>query len=377
MTGVDNDASTRRESSRVAWLDQVRGVAIFMVVAVHCAQGLNSLNPYFLRVLEFGQFGVQLFFVASAYTLAMTYVERAGEQHRVRKFYVRRFFRIAPLYYCAILFYALFHFSMQLFWARVDRVTVFPYDLLGVLANASFSHMLFATYHNNVVPGGWSIGVEMLFYVIFPVAFYAAQVAYKFAALRGVFFISAITICLAIAASVMLAPIGGLANGSFEYFGLLNQAPVFVVGICLYFYLENNCQHPSKAVLFSLLFLSAMSSALLWSIEPVNAYSFLPLTVALSFGFAIILFRSGSGRHREALAAIGRQSFSIYLCHWVFAFAVGVAQRKLFPGLKPEIMFFLGFPAVLFVSWLLSRHLLAVVESKGINIGKRLNARLG
>ena len=46
---------------------------------------------------------------------------------------------------------------------------------MDVLLNMVFLHALSPTAINNVVPGGWSIGVEMLFYMIAPLLFFLAM----------------------------------------------------------------------------------------------------------------------------------------------------------------------------------------------------------
>ncbi|MFL5251772.1 MAG: acyltransferase family protein, partial [Rhodopila sp.] len=59
------------------------------------------------RLTTQGWYGVQLFFMASAITLMMSW---HGERNRrgradVRAFFIRRFFRIAPAYYAGALLY--------------------------------------------------------------------------------------------------------------------------------------------------------------------------------------------------------------------------------------------------------------------------------
>ena len=64
---------TRRNQS----LDLLRGVAILLVVLVHCQEESNGVVPgltWFAK--EYGGLGVQLFFIVSGYTMMLTYGDR-------------------------------------------------------------------------------------------------------------------------------------------------------------------------------------------------------------------------------------------------------------------------------------------------------------
>lgn len=85
------------------YIDIVRGVAILGVIAVHSHQGIKNLSTPISWIFNYGQLGVQLFFIASALTLCLSTRER--DETSPYYFYIRRYFRIAPLYYFAIFLY--------------------------------------------------------------------------------------------------------------------------------------------------------------------------------------------------------------------------------------------------------------------------------
>ena len=173
-----------------------------------------------------------LFFVASAYTLCLSASRRAEP---ARSFYLRRFFRIAPLYYFAIVLYAIVAY-IQVRFGGVDRTA--DYSLLNVASNVLFLHGLFPSANNSVVPGGWSIATEMMFYTIFPILFWAFS---RWSSLmRGWLPWAAVGIAFAInlLAQFLIVRVlhrTGIANNSFLYYSLLNQFPVFLIGMALYF----------------------------------------------------------------------------------------------------------------------------------------------
>ena len=90
---------------KLKFIDSIRGVAILMVILVHTAQRISGLGVLASTITMYGQMGVQLFFIASAYTLCLSSQRRANETLPYIKFGIRRFFRIAPAYYSGILTY--------------------------------------------------------------------------------------------------------------------------------------------------------------------------------------------------------------------------------------------------------------------------------
>jgi peptidoglycan/LPS O-acetylase OafA/YrhL len=90
-------------AEKLEYIDVLRAVAILMVIFVHNSQTVNGLSTEVKSISEYGQIGVQLFFVASAYTLCFSQTKRRQDKFPLRSFFLRRFFRIAPLYYFAII----------------------------------------------------------------------------------------------------------------------------------------------------------------------------------------------------------------------------------------------------------------------------------
>ena len=79
------------------WIDALRGLAILMVLANHVALVIPGLSAPVLALARFGQMGVQLFFVASAFTLCLSWQQRRHDEPLpVQRFLLRRVFRRGP-----------------------------------------------------------------------------------------------------------------------------------------------------------------------------------------------------------------------------------------------------------------------------------------
>ena len=92
-------------SSKLAYIDWMRGLAILLVIATHVKGIVPDCSGLTNAVLSFGRMGVQLFFVVSACTLYQSWMRSGSSIGAVKKFYLRRYFRIAPMYGFGILIY--------------------------------------------------------------------------------------------------------------------------------------------------------------------------------------------------------------------------------------------------------------------------------
>src|SRR5258708_40074536 len=109
------------------------------------------------QLAGFGAQGVQLFFVVSAMTLMMSWNARRDGPVR---FWLRRLFRIAPMFWVAIVIHEGVNASGLYRWHDNN-----PGD---ILLAAVFLHGWSLPAMNHVVPGGWTVGAEMMFYAVFP-----------------------------------------------------------------------------------------------------------------------------------------------------------------------------------------------------------------
>ncbi len=221
-----NGASPR--GPKLAYIDALRGYAVLLVITSHVGGMLAEL-PYPVRKLtNYGWSGVQLFFLLSCVTLLLSWhAELARGTASLPRFWMRRFLRIAPMYYLAIGIYF------------VAEPPASGFDFGQLVASLTFVNAwhpaLIPTIpgHWPVVPGGWSIGVEMNFYLLFPLIVASVQ------SMRAAVIFAVLSLLAGSAANVLMAgrlqdayPHAGIEN--FLYFWLPNQIVIFALGTVLY-----------------------------------------------------------------------------------------------------------------------------------------------
>lgn len=139
----------------------LRAVAALTILLFHLRYFVDIVPPPALQSTVGLHFftGVILFYVLSAFSLAFSTIPSMSRASWVRDYLVKRFFRIAPLFYFMLAVYALL-FAIK-GWAQPDMATW--------IMNITFLFNLIPGKHEGIVWASWTIGVEVLFYVIFPI----------------------------------------------------------------------------------------------------------------------------------------------------------------------------------------------------------------
>ncbi len=87
---------------RIEGLDELRGIAILLVLLAHFFH-FRTLDPR-LSHFSIGAIGVDLFFIISGFLITLILIKTRNDQARYRQFYVRRAFRILPLFFVVLAF---------------------------------------------------------------------------------------------------------------------------------------------------------------------------------------------------------------------------------------------------------------------------------
>jgi len=203
------------------------------------------------------------------------------------------------------------------FGARYWLGDVSTISAWNVLSNVLFFHSLNPYWITSVVPGGWSIAVEVSFYCLVPILFLRIR------NLNQAVTMFLITIGLRMIFQFLLQPNPIIRSThlwkEYLFFYPINQFPVFACGIMLYFLVKTS---PSE-----------------WRVEPVVAFIFCLLLLAqlltdTSFIFPLhIQFAMAFGALGYILSRkeffllvnpitiyIGKISYSMYLVHFAILY---------------------------------------------------------
>jgi len=145
---------------RLAFIDTLRGIAVLAVVVQHALEVIVREHPTgayhaFLHdaigyYMNFGRFGVVLFFFVSGFVIPFSFPASASP---VNDFSVSRFFRLYPAYWTSLVVGLV---TMQLLESKI-------YPLGQVAANVT----MLQTFVNvpNLWVFYWTLAIELLFYV--------------------------------------------------------------------------------------------------------------------------------------------------------------------------------------------------------------------
>jgi peptidoglycan/LPS O-acetylase OafA/YrhL len=302
---------------KLSYIDAIRGIAILMVMMVHTAgYGNNQLPDLLGAFVLFGKNGVQLFFLASAFTLFYTGVRRNEAQNLlVRDFWLRRFFRIAPMYYLAIIYY-----HWQDGGAGISYWTGEAHHInsTAVVSNFFFFHGLMPEWINSVVPGGWSIAVEMMFYLLFPLLFKYIDNLNK----AVNFAIGSIVFALMLKVVFYKFPLIHDIRLWKDYLALYlpGQLPVFSLGIIAYYIIIEKQTKIKRAAIFGIGLLAITQCI----------YGFI-ISAPVMVGLAFMIFVIALSKTRYLFFVnrltifFGKISYSAYLLHFAVLYWIDQA----------------------------------------------------
>lgn len=349
------------------FIDALRGWAILGVILVHSSRAVAPTNATLQWGMNEGARGVQLFYVVSALTLCMSWMARSAyETSPVRNFYIRRFFRIAPLFYIFILIYLLLNGLDPAYWSPNGIKWWF------VPMTAVFLHGFHPETVNSVVPGGWTIAVEMSFYLFFPAL---------------LLYIRSLKSCLIFfMISLMVYGLNGLIVPhlfaypenqqylvqNFVTFNFLGQLPVFIGGIGCYLILGKSYPRKQIAIVGGSIFIVF----LLLFCYPIAGLPHHLIAGGLFSVFALLLAHWPARLLVNRITTtIGKLSFGMYLTHFVI---LTYFSRLGFSAIfqKSNLASVLYFICVVLAAAVVSSLFHKYIENPGIALGKRLIEKL-
>lgn len=361
-------------------IDSLRGIAALMVIMVH-ANSFGDVDHFPSLVGQFvsqGVRGVQLFYILSAFTLFYTFDLRKGDANSTRNFLIRRFFRIAPLYYFAIGLYLLGRYIHLL-----GDANQFPGGW-NIASNFLFLHGFSPFWINDLVPGGWSIGVEFPFYFLLPFFFS------KIKNLADAFRWQVLFLVIGLVLPVLMLQVKGVGSYdvwiSFITQFFPNQLCHFGFGILLYFLIikKEKITHQHFKSMYQITFLYFVFASL--SLYYLH-FDWPVLNVVLSFwfslGFSVVIFLLFNDPkfklNSPVLMFLGKISYGLYLTHFFGYFLlIHFELTDILPGqsgIVSFLNFLIRFVLCLGISSVMAFLLHHALEKPFLNLGKLLTMK--
>jgi peptidoglycan/LPS O-acetylase OafA/YrhL len=297
-------------SQRVLGWDLLRGSCALAVSTYHLLAWLGIASLY-----TFGFYGVYLFFVLSGASLAYTYGEKIRlSQFSLGNFLLIRYFRLAPLYVTLML--------LALPW-KLTKEPVSAEFLFKVLSNSFFLFGLYNPATHSMLVGGWSLGIEAIFYVLFPLMMWSLHVRFAGWLLW--------TACLCLQA-IWIATTVGTEVGDIADTVAYHQVPAFAayfMGGCLIGWMRGRDERLLSMVFPAGVALVASGFALMFLVNPADAASALTGWRGLLLTSLCFIMVENAGRlkvigvHTAMLAAwLGNATYGLYLLHPVIFFGL-------------------------------------------------------
>ncbi len=379
---------------RIGHLDGLRGFAALWVLSAHCM----IWGGWYGLPLPNAKLAVDVFMVLSGYLMAYNAIERAGREPPASlaswlRFWVRRFFRLAPAYY--LVFFAVVVLARPFLYGYTvlaERVPVLRDSLIyhpqyvdftfaNVAAHVTFAFGVLPEYAFSSMLPDWSLSLEMQFYLVFPLLFLAMR---RLGPLKVALALSVVCAIATLELNAMpgiRGTIGLFPEPSF----LPMKLPVFIAGMLVCEAALGIGVTTIRRCLMQALALAL--AALQWLFHPYYGWGTLSLVGAVAIMIALASGADRWGPLRRGLAALlgnrvtafmADTSYSVYLVHGLFISMYGawLFNQESFGMRSPPqqvLILWLGVVAGSYtLAWLLFRY----VERPGIALGRRIVARI-
>ena len=275
---------------QIKGLDFLRGIAALAVVIFHFGNAaLLTLKPnYLTEVSSYGKYGVQIFFVISGFIIPYSMYK---SKYRLSNYFnnlLRRFVRINPPSYVAILLSFAIYFGALWIIKRPIQDMIWPgVNLSSIFGNLTYTVPFLDTDWFN--PFFWTLAIEFQFYFLIGLLLPILMLKKKYLTLFSLLII--------------------LALGFVDLEWFFQYGSFFVFGMLLFLKREKLL---SNTWLITL------------SIVTVAACFYQRNLTEVIFGFTtFLIILSGLNLDFKAAAFLGRISYSLYITHW----AVGIVAE--------------------------------------------------
>lgn len=371
-------------SREFSFIKPFRALAAFWVISAHCFQWWG---PYVPAYFPHPKMSVDLFMIISGYLMAANAFARdayepLSQGRNWLRFWMRRFFRVAPAYYVTLTlvillsnpvlsgYQTLIHmmYGNSLVGTHYDPALV-SYSLDNILMHVSFLFGIFPDYASSTYLPDWSLGLEMQFYFVFPFLFLFVR--------RFSFLIPSAVIGFGVFVLGML-----LSKHVYypEPSVLVLKLNYFIAGMVLYRLLAGGISREKSAAM-------ALLAIALVSLDYQRYHRHmlvLPALMCLMMFLGYLEIREKTPRWvasvigSRVVEVAADTSYSVYLFHGYFVAIVGlaVAGNEGWVIAHPQAFNWMLYAFVITGAYTTASLVYRFVELPGISLGKRVIDRV-
>ncbi|MEM9882380.1 MAG: acyltransferase [Planctomycetota bacterium] len=324
------------DAGRVGVIDGLRVLAMLWVFYHHAYSAAGTPGLSFsafgrtfdaFHVLRMSA-GVDLFMVISGFCLFYPLVRRPGglAGFEARRFYLKRFWRLSPAYYAAIVFVVLQPVALVLLYRALGRDADWQPlpDLWQWVTHLTYTHSLFPSTWGGINPSFWAIGLFAQLYLVFPLVVAAVR---RWGLLGTLGAMAGLSIAYDLVAQPLVAGAGFETQMVVQTF-FVGYWIQFAAGMAAAWVVANDRIRVHAAAAAALLVL-AVGVYAAWSLLPGDwpsrsrhaalAASFGPLIVGLAYATPPVRWCFAN----RAVSRLAVVSFTVYLIHqptlWYFS----------------------------------------------------------
>lgn len=288
--------------ARIDGFHLLRGLCAIGVACYHILSWRDGFRMYTL-----GRYGVYVFFVLSGASMYVAYSRKFAEGYDNGKFILLRFVRLAPLFALVL--------ALTTAKALAGGEGIVDAAATGLL-NLSFTFGFGNPVTISAVTGGWTLGIEFVFYLVFPVMLSATRSRAWLFLLIATFVLQYINVSQTLDGKTFSA-------GWTDYSHPLSFAFYFMAGCCIGRLIEEGSIRPSPRWIIVFL-IAALPLLLVQADDNLTGWKGAVLPVC-----AAVLALSSAGLPIRGLGsvisnALGRMSYGLYLIHSLVFAAVSL-----------------------------------------------------
>ncbi len=370
-----NNATIRRDNTRITGIDGLRGIASLVIVIFHVLSiPLLDISDNFLFIQKYFAFGVTIFLIISAFSLFLNYNSKLVSSSSIKDYYINRYSRIAPL----------FIFMMLLFTViLVTEFKIHP-DLREIIVNIFFLYNFIPDKHSGIIWASWTMGTLFIFYFVMPLLIiFISNIK------TSIFFLG---IFLLIGVSFYSFFNNNSYPPGYAYSCFFTQLPIFGFGILFYYIYKSYFINKTLALLISIIGFSSifiiyifLSRVFSFELKVLyddkinnNIMQFYTIGIFLAFlvysqclyGLPII--------DNRVTRFYGKISYSLYLLHPFVIYKLKSLYPSIYSirGLPKDVSFFLCVIVTLIIVTPLSYLLYNIFEVRASLVLKNTLKRL-